>query len=97
MITQYQCIVDGGHFVASIGTFSTEQDADFAGKDWLIDNGLVWSDAEDCYADTTTGEPTECGYEVVEVETPSEDDTEEAEDAEEQSLDYFNRYIAGDR
>jgi hypothetical protein len=35
----------------------------------------------------------DCGCEVIEVEIP---DDEEA-DAEEQSLDYFNRYIAGDR
>lgn len=88
---RFQIMWDNG---CDCGTFpdlyATEEAADFAGQNWIADMCAVDGDdpaSEDC----------PYGFDVIEAEVPDEDDIEEAAAAEEQSLDYFNRYVAGDR
>lgn len=72
-------------------TYATEEDAEGFGLDWVF---------EMCAIDGLDHRAEDCPYsfDIIEVEDePSEDDIEEAAAAEEQTLDYFNRYIAGDR
>jgi len=91
-MTQYQVIWDNGHACGALAqTFDDEKAATDYGEDWL---------REMCGIDSIDpdSEDNPYSFEVIEVEpSPTEDEKEEAWAAEEQSLDYFNRYIAGDR
>lgn len=90
----FRILWDNGHDCGLLsGSYDTETAAKDAAEDWLAEMLAIETtpearaDAEEAYS-----------YEVVEREDePSEDDAEEAAAAEEQSLDYFNRYIAGDK
>jgi hypothetical protein len=86
-MTTYKVLWDNGSasdvFPAEYASY---EDADIAGKQWLREMIAQEEDreaAEEAYS-----------YEVVESEDLNE---EEAAASEEASLDYFNRYIAGDR
>jgi hypothetical protein len=71
--------------------YATEEAAELAAQNWVFEMCTV--DGDDPYS-----EDCPYGFDIIEAEDePSEDEKEEAAAAEEQSLDYFNRYIAGDR
>jgi hypothetical protein len=88
MITKYRIYWDNGY--SACGTFphlvfDSEAEAKAAADRILAENLAldVWDD--------------QATVEVMEFEEMTEDEREEAAAIEEQSLDYFNRYIAGDR
>ncbi len=84
----YKILWDNGN--EACGAFPTvyqnEVDAEQAAEDIYAENL-----AQDVWDDTAS-------VEVIEVDEPlTEDEVEELAAAAEQMLDYFNRYIAGDR
>ena len=82
---------DNGHAAGVFPEmFEIEEAAEMFGRNWHRAMCAVDGDDPD-------GDDCPYSYEVIETELPDEDDIEEAAAAEEQSLDYFNRYIAGDR
>jgi hypothetical protein len=87
MRTVYQVYWDNGAHACGVfpEIYATYEEADKAAA--MIEANLI---AEDVWDGTGS-------CEVVEAEVTDEDDEEEAAAAEEQSLDYFNRYVAGDR
>lgn len=95
---KFKVIIDSGNYCDALQEgggkpvlFDTEEAAEMAGRNWVY---------EMCAIDGDDPDDENCPYQfdVVEAEPePTEDEQEEAAAAEEQSLDYFNRYIAGDR
>jgi hypothetical protein len=89
-MTRYKVIWDNG--AEACGSFpyvfNTEQEAEDFGRNWQH---------EMCAIDGLDPDSDDPGYTYEVTEIEDEPDNEEAEAAHEQSLDYFNRYIAGDR